>query len=920
MKKLLLTLSFFIFITSTKAQVCFRNAGDYTAGISPGVLASGDFNNDRLKDLAVVDTYGDLHIYFKSTSQKFIVKNVISTLWKNVFSIIAEDFNHDSLCDLAFSAYYSDTIYVLQSKGDGSFNTKKVNVPTGAHFLCSGDFNNDHFPDLLAQGDSLSFFACDGAGNFSQAITSYFGSGGSIKSAQLNADSIRDIIHYSESGTKIMLGDGSGHFYDYETLPSSYASTDDFVSADFSGDGLNDIALLHNNWSVIELFLNNGSSFSSWQTYSTLSPPQFMATADFNKDGKVDLFASDGSLFMGNGNGLSSKPLNIPLKNYGLRLLCDDFNNDSYPDVIVEAGNASGFSEMLTSTGITDVKLTVVNPVCPGDYSSISAKVSGNGAPFKYLWDNNDSATSIIKYGESGGYLLVTASDGCQMRSYFSISYITPFSIQTSSKMIGCGSQKNDVILNVSGARPPYTFSWSSGQKDSIAYGLSSGKYVVSIRDSANCLINDSIDIPVAINFSPLKKYDANASKPNKLIKADLNGDQLIDLISGNLNSISVFINNGVVGFANAASYAIGSNLNVNDIHVADINNDKHTDILVSSGTSIYAFIANDNYTFGSPIVVKTLGGKLIKFDCADINGDKKIDMVCFVEQGGTINIMRGNGDGTFTDISLLARYPDNVLLIDFDGDSNVDIVSSEYGELIVAFGNGTGAFANFAYYGNAWGQFFLKAADYNSDGILDIISGGDGRITHLRGKGNSKFAQPVLFLANNDFNILELGDLNADGYAFDVVAGNTSNGLITIMQTDTAGKVHLQTIVDIKTRVSALAVADFNNDGKHDMAVALPDSNSIVIYSNCSALGLKEISNDNSLMLYPNPSEGVINIATELSENAQIEVLNLNGQIVKQVSGHMRSLDLKSMPEGMYLIRISDSDRNYHAKIIIDR
>ena len=83
-------------------------------------------------------------------------------------------------------------------------------------------------------------------------------------------------------------------------------------------------------------------------------------------------------------------------------------------------------------------------------------------------------------------------------------------------------------------------------------------------------------------------------------------------------------------------------------------------------------------------------------------------------------------------------------------------------------------------------------------------------------------------------------------------------------------------------------------------------------------ATGLPAASETPEVSVYPNPAKETLFIAG-LENAAQIEILNLNGQVVKtfdRFSGNQ--ISLSGIPEGIYLIRIQNEEMNITQKLMI--
>jgi hypothetical protein len=66
-------------------------------------------------------------------------------------SLIINDFNRDSILDLAVTNYGDNTFSILLGNGNGTFQTQRsfsTGTMTGPYGIATGDFNNDTLLDL----------------------------------------------------------------------------------------------------------------------------------------------------------------------------------------------------------------------------------------------------------------------------------------------------------------------------------------------------------------------------------------------------------------------------------------------------------------------------------------------------------------------------------------------------------------------------------------------------------------------------------------------------------------------------------------------------------------------------------------------------------------------------------------------------
>lgn len=162
----------------------------------------------------------------------------------------------------------------------------------------------------------------------------------------------------------------------------------------------------------------------------------------------------------------------------------------------------------------------------------------------------------------------------------------------------------------------------------------------------------------------------------------------------------------------------------------------------------------------GSPVVVGEGSGRLI---LADVNGDRRLDLVTSHLMKKIIAVQLGDGAGRFAaapgSALNLKFQPGDIKLADLNGDDIPDlaITHSELDEVDLYFGDGQGGFkpapgSPFAASGDR--EFYTRSLDLidlNGDGRLDIVTANrhQGAFGTLLGDGRGRFAPgPGIVLA----------------------------------------------------------------------------------------------------------------------------------------------------------------------------
>ncbi len=257
----------------------------------------------------------------------------------------------------------------------------------------------------------------------------------------------------------------------------------------------------------------------------------------------------------------------------------------------------------------------------------------------------------------------------------------------------------------------------------------------------------------------------------------------------------------------------------------------------------------------GDPILVAPVtynsGGYAPTFVVlADLNLDGKLDLVVantcssLDDCGqGNVSVLLGNGDGTFQAAVAYSAggTPTSVTVADVNKDGKPDLIVSDTvgGAVAILLGKGDGTFKPAVTY-NSGGCFAssVAVADLNRDGKLDLIvdnpscpTNYEGSVGVLLGNGDGTFQPVVTYDSGGDnqgaLSTVVAADFNGDGkpdVAVSNYCGTANCGFSTVGVLLGNGDGTLQTAVTYGLSVEGanrIAVADVNADGKLDLVVA---------------------------------------------------------------------------------------------------
>jgi hypothetical protein len=369
-------------------------------------------------------------------------------------------------------------------------------------------------------------------------------------------------------------------------------------------------------------------------------------------------------------------------------------------------------------------------------------------------------------------------------------------------------------------------------------------------------------ETPGAIRFAPAVTYPAPVEYPSGIASGDFNNDGIPDLVTvGSSNGIiSVALGKGDGSFgpwlytpASNSPWVVavgkfdGKNL---DAVVGDeaLNNAL---AMFGDGTGYFPNsmpLSTNNHLPGGIVV-------------GDFNGDGNKDLAITGDKGqGRVFVFLGNGDGTFQqgrNFVTGGHYPTGILAGDFNGDGKLDLAvvntaaGVSYGSVAVLLGRGNGSFDPPLLYKFTHRSPYVPSAiamgDFNGDGKLDIAVAMSNYSTNessyvlvLLGNGNGTFNKGTKAKAGPNPDSIAVADFNGDGIPDIVVANSPCDpdcglpGYMSVMIGNGDGTFKSPAKFALDGEAPAqLTVADFNLDGKPDVATVNADSSTVSVLLN---------------------------------------------------------------------------------------
>jgi len=684
------------------------------------------------------------------------------------------DLNGDGLPDLV-SFRSNNKVEVWHGDGRGFYAvaalTDLIGVAVELNSAAIGDFDGDGELDVLAaerQGPQFSgrrafLLLADGLGGYVAGSPIDLGDtgaccGGAVQAlavADLDLDGDLDFAVANELDDTVafLFGDGAGGF----SPPTLLAVGDrpiELVLTDLDGDGLPDLLVANRAGRTVELAWNaGGGSFGTPAPVATFaSDVRAFHVADIDLDTTVDLVVGlDGvgfdpasvEVLLGTGGGAFSSLPPVPAV-LTESIASGDIDGDSDVDLVIGSGIQGGVGLVLYGDGAGGFS---PGPTWNGGFETMAlADVDGNGHP------------DITGGGEQGRTVLV-ASDGTPDVGTTSPNF-TP-------QLVGSADLDGDGRVDVFGDNVDLVIWWNEGvgtfgDPDRIPHSGPTG-----FQTFHDAIVAADVDLDGALDvlgvkrpptspeigvfrghgdrtFEPEMTSVMEGINPFHMAVADVDGDSLPDVVvCAALSGSGVYKGQGDGTFALLGTVSLG----INSIDLGDLDLDGDLDIVhsrdarPSDNRDVGVFLNQGDGSFAAEVkylAYYTQSGNRSGGDVAvadlDVDGlpDVAVKIRGLANVECVVSTLRNGGAGI---LGSLVVHPlndsydsNNLLVVDLDGDLDLDFVTSASLGATLARGNGDGTFGAIEHYAlpgpfSSAGGGLLALVDMDEDGDLDFIT-----------------------------------------------------------------------------------------------------------------------------------------------------------------------------------------------------
>jgi len=750
-------------------------------------------------------------------------------------AVAVGDFDHDGRLDLVTAnGFPTNTISVLAGIGNGAFGAPSTatSAPSPVD-VATGDLDRDGKLDLVVASGTATQVTVH-AGNGTTIFTTGSLANVLVKQSRIlladfDRDGRLDLVVVSDDADRVLVLRGLGNLsFDTGTpiadIPLSGQDPVAAAAGDFDRDGDLDLAVALKASGEVQVFRNDGASFTPEPAVSVGVAPVDVFAADLDRDGWLDLVTANAgptatvSVLEG-AAGASFTPRDaVTAVGQPARLSVVDLDRDGALDLVVLDETALSPRLMAFKGDATFPSIfgTAPYPVALGTSTLPRGLATGDFTSegrVDLVTARYDSSAVVVVRNESGSTCALS-SFGDAPRSY----------------PAGDGPQ--------AGAAADFD---RDGRQDLVVANNLGGTIAV-LRAAPG-----GYGAPSTYAVSPAPRGVATAD-------FDFDGNADVVAVTGaNPGRVKLLPGDGTGLLDDSGGFSIDLGNNLAAVAVGDFDGDGGPDVAVASEGSDQVFVLPGNGLGGFRPAIATLVGAAPRALVAGFfNADTRLDLAVACSGSGNVWVLLGNGDGSFTVDPIpvaVGANPWGIAAGDLDANGTTDLVTADHGasRVSVRLGSGTGTFApppvapaSYAVDGFPTGVALLQvggsarpdivvstAQNHTVNLLLDDGASGTGFVLPPPGSNHPVRLSPQAVVPV---------DADGDGLLDVAVPCKTSDAVVVLLTRPPT--LRQATRVAVEDQPFGAVAADLDGDGDLDLAVANTAANSVSVLSNDNGLG----------------------------------------------------------------------------------
>lgn len=568
------------------------------------------------------------------------------------------------------------------------------------------------------------------------------------------------------------------------------------VSADFNGDSNPDLALCCTA-NASSLVLLPGDGRGGFGSPITLMPATVTVfTADWNRDGKADLFsfnaASEPYVALGNGDGTFQVPRTGATLFRPSTLLVADATGDARPDLIAMGeAQVAVYPNAADATLLPAVPTTLATREATGFTFALAGDLNGDGRLDLAANNPTHQLLTVMLGNGTGAFPEASLARSGTATGFFSVATdLGP----TSTLLVPDGPSSSFMLFPIQASQPGRPLRSGPALLRLPDEGTLNfrGRAIAAVGDLNRDGRTDAIVADTAGNQIRMRAFLSPGLTPQALVRAaipsrtpsfiaaylaDFNNDNNTDaaLVNGGAEpSLLFYAGRGNGQFADPVTLVLP--LPPTAAAIGDFNGDSRPDLALGSHTfgspAEVLIVSGGASGFTAPVRVPLDAARPTAIAAGDVNGDQRADLVVASQDQNsfvtTARVLLGAGNSQFTNAATLNVASGSTIsaiaIANLDADpANEIVVGTEGVSVYKAQGSAFTRIPTDTTFGSASS---LLLRDFNSDGKLDLLLGaccGEVRNELHLGRGDGTFL-PTLPTIPMDSKAVFATDLDADG------------------------------------------------------------------------------------------------------------------------------------------------------------